>query len=68
VTERISRRGDGTRSEHACGSVREDRDGQRLRRMLLDGAASARTAPVDDTYFDRLRERVRHAMTARDKS
>src|SRR4051812_13156908 len=32
---------------------------QRLRGLLLEGASSAPTEPVGETYFDALRERVR---------
>lgn len=33
---------------------------RQLRMLLLDGATSAPTAPVDSAYCDGLRERVRH--------
>ena len=42
-----------TSSEYA------DQDRQTLRRLLLDGAATAPTEPVDEGYFDGLRDRVR---------
>ena len=59
VDEQVASRGYGTASEYVRELLRRDRDRQRLRGLLLDGAASASTAPVDATYFDGLRERVR---------
>jgi antitoxin ParD1/3/4 len=41
--------------EKACA----DQDRRHLRRLLLEGASSAPTEPLDETYFDGLRERVR---------
>jgi antitoxin ParD1/3/4 len=38
--------------------IRKDRDRLQLRDLLLAGAASAPTAPVDAVYFEALRERV----------
>ena len=40
----------------------EDRDRQRLRGLLLEGAASPQAAAADADYFDRLRARVRKAV------
>ena len=59
VDEQVASRGYGTASEYVRELLCRDRDRQRLRRLLLDGAASASTAPADETYFGELRERVR---------
>jgi antitoxin ParD1/3/4 len=59
VDEQVAGRGYGTSSEYVRELIRNDQDRQRLRGLLLEGAASAPTAPVDRTYFDGLRERVR---------
>jgi antitoxin ParD1/3/4 len=59
VDEQVAGRGYGTSSEYVRELIRNDRDRQRLRGLLLDGASSAPTGPVDGTYFDALRERVR---------
>ena len=59
VEEQVASRGYGTASEYVRELLRRDRDRQRLRSLLLDGAASASTVPVDEAYFDGLRERVR---------
>jgi antitoxin ParD1/3/4 len=58
VDEQVAGRGYGTSSEYVRELIRNDQDRQRLRHLLLEGAASAPTAPVDRTYFDGLRERV----------
>jgi antitoxin ParD1/3/4 len=39
--------------------IRKDQDRQHLRALLLEGAASAPTAPVDADYFEGLRKQVR---------
>ncbi|WP_244959524.1 hypothetical protein [Gluconacetobacter azotocaptans] len=41
--------------------IRKDQDRQRLRALLIEGAASPATVPADAGYFERLRERVRGA-------
>jgi antitoxin ParD1/3/4 len=59
VDEQVSSRGYGTSSEYVRELIRKDRETQRLRTLLLDGAASASTEPADAAYFNALRERVR---------
>ena len=59
VDEQVASRGYGTSSEYVRELIRKDQDRQRLRVLLLGGAASAATALADREYFDRLRERVR---------
>lgn len=58
VDQQVSGRGYGTSSEYVRELIRRDQDRQHLRQLLLDGAASEPTGPVDDAYFDILRERV----------
>ena len=58
VDQQVSLRGYGTSSEYMRELIRKDQDIQRLREMLLDGAGSAATAPIDAGYFQGLRERV----------
>ena len=38
-------------------------DRERLRELLLDGGASKAASAVDDSYFSRLRNRVRQAKS-----
>jgi len=59
IDKQVSTRGFGTSSEYVRELIRRDQDRQRLRELLLEGAASAPTAPVDVSYFAGLRERVR---------
>jgi antitoxin ParD1/3/4 len=61
VDEQVSQRGYGTSSEYVRELIRKDQDRLRLRELLLVGAKSARTPPVDAGYFDGLRDRVRKA-------
>ena len=58
VDERVSGGGYGTNSEYVRELIRRDQDRERLRALLLEGAASPPTDPVDDAYFDELRSRV----------
>lgn len=58
VDQQVNMRGYGTSSEYVRELIRKDQDIQRLREMLLDGASSAPTAPVDAGYFQGLRDRV----------
>ena len=58
VDQQVSMRGYGTSSEYVRELIRKDQDMQRLREMLLDGASSGATAPVDAGYFQGLRDRV----------
>lgn len=61
VDEQVSHRGYGTSSEYVRELIRKDQDRQRLRGLLLAGAASEPTAAVDEGYFESLRTRVRNA-------
>jgi antitoxin ParD1/3/4 len=58
VDQQVNERGYGTSSEYVRELIRRDQDVQNLREMLLDGAGSAATAPVDAAYFRGLRDRV----------
>nr|WP_083217182.1 CopG family transcriptional regulator [Sphingobium sp. RAC03] len=59
VDQQVSGRGFGTSSEYVRELIRKDQDRQNLRRLLLDGAASAPTQAVDESYFADLRDRAR---------
>jgi antitoxin ParD1/3/4 len=61
VDEQVAKRGYGTSSEYVRELIRADQDRQRLRKLLLDGAASPATAAADEAYFSGLRARVRKA-------
>jgi antitoxin ParD1/3/4 len=59
VDEQVTKRGYATSSEYVRELIRADQDRERLRKLLLDGAASKSTAAVDDSYFSGLRSRIR---------
>lgn len=59
VDEQVNQRGFGTSSEYVRELIRKDQDRQQLRGLLLEGAASAPTAPADASYFEGLRAQVR---------
>jgi len=59
VDEQVARRSHGSSSEYIRELIRKDRDRQRLRGLLLDGAASPAAAPANTEYFTSLRDRVR---------
>jgi antitoxin ParD1/3/4 len=64
VDEQVSQRGYSTSSEYVRELIRKDQDRLQLRGLLLEGAASAPTAPADAGYFEGLRTRVRQAAKA----
>ncbi|MGH6970766.1 MAG: type II toxin-antitoxin system ParD family antitoxin [Caulobacteraceae bacterium] len=59
VDQRVAGGGYGTSSEYVRELIRKDQDRQRLRNLLLDGAAAVAAGPADASYFNDLRERVR---------
>lgn len=59
VDEQVDEGGYGTSSEYVRDLIRKDHDRKCLRAMILQGATSGLTAPVDATYFQTLRDRVR---------
>lgn len=61
VDEQVSERGYGTSSEYVRELIRKDQDRQRLRELLLAGAATAPASPANAAYFEALRDRVRRA-------
>lgn len=64
VDEQVATGGYSTSSEYVRELIRKDQDRQRLRAMLLAGAASPPGNPADDDYFDSLRARVRRESRA----
>ncbi|MCX7374405.1 MAG: type II toxin-antitoxin system ParD family antitoxin [Alphaproteobacteria bacterium] len=64
VEEQVAARGYSTSSEYVRELIRKDQERERLRGLLLDGAASAPAAPADDAYFNTLRRRVRQQTQA----
>ncbi|ANL07164.1 MULTISPECIES: type II toxin-antitoxin system ParD family antitoxin [Rhizobium] len=58
VDQQVAGRGYGTSSEYVRELIRRDKDRQQLRNLLLEGASSDTTEPIDTSYFDSLRERA----------
>lgn len=58
VDEQVNARGYGTSSEYVRELIRNDRDRQQLRGLLLAGAQSEPAEPASPAYFDKLRSRV----------
>ena len=61
LDDQVGARGYSSSSEYVREPIRKDRDRQRLRGLLLEGAASPPAVTADAGYFDRLRGRVREA-------
>ncbi len=61
VDEQVNQGCYGTSSEYVRELIRKDQDRLQLRGLLLAGAASAPTTPIEPAYFDGLRDRVRKA-------
>lgn len=64
VDEQVSQRGYGTSSEYVRELIRKDQDRLQLRELILAGAASSPTVPVEGAYFEGLRNRVRKGTKA----
>ncbi len=59
VDEQVAGRGYGTSSEYVRDLIRRDQDREQLRALLLEGANSPLMGPVDQAYFDKLRNLAR---------
>jgi len=58
VEEQTNKQNHGSSSEYIRALIRRDLERQRLRDLLLDGAGSPQTEPVDEAYFAGLRNAV----------
>jgi len=59
VDERVGHGGFGSTSEYVRDLIRRDQERERLRTLLLDGAASSPGPIADDSYFEAMRACVR---------
>ena len=61
VDQQVRSCGYGSSSEYVRELIRKDQERQRLRGLLLEGAASPPPVAADADYFAQLRDRVRAA-------
>lgn len=61
VDDEARARGYASSSEYVREPIRRDRDRQRLRGLLLEGAESPSAVAACPDYFDRLRVRLRES-------
>lgn len=59
VDQQVTEGGYSTSSEYVRELIRRDQARRHLRGLLLEGAASAPSAPVDGQYFEDLRAHAR---------
>lgn len=59
VDEQVHERAFGSTSEYMRDLIRKQRDMEKLRSLLLEGAASPVEGDFDDHYFDQLRGKIR---------
>ena len=59
VDEQVRTKGFGTSSEYVRELLRREQDREKLRGLLMEGAASAVSGEADSFYFSGLREKVR---------
>jgi antitoxin ParD1/3/4 len=59
VDEQVREGGYASTSDYVRELIRKDRDAAALRGLLMEGLASGPAAPVDDAWFESLRQRAR---------
>ena len=63
VDAQVAEHAYGSASEYLRELIRKQRDVEKLRQMLLDGANSGPATPMEPDFFDKMRERA-HARVA----
>ncbi len=63
VDQQVAAGAYGSSSEYLRELIRKQRDVEKLRQMLLDGANSGPATPMEPDFFDKMRERA-HARAA----
>ncbi len=61
VDDQVTAGGYGTSSEYVRELLRKEQDRLQLRNILLAGAESTATVPIDGAYFDSLRSRAQRS-------
>lgn len=64
VDEQVAQRGFGTSSEYVRELIRKDQDRATLRGLLLAGAESLSSQPVNEEYFASMREQIARCRKA----
>ena len=59
VEEKVSGGSYGAASEYDCELIRKEREREQIHALLLEGAGSPPTTPVDEDFFVALRRRAR---------
>ena len=59
VDAQVAEHAYGSASEYLRELIRKQRDVEKLRQMLLDGANSGPATPMEPSFFDQMRERAR---------
>jgi antitoxin ParD1/3/4 len=59
VDEQVDLRGFASSSEYVRELIRKDKDRHHLKALLLEGAGSKPSGPVDDQYYESLRQSAR---------
>ncbi|MGV8942243.1 MAG: type II toxin-antitoxin system ParD family antitoxin [Lysobacter sp.] len=62
IDEQVSEQGYGSSSEYLRELIRKQRDVERLRNLMLEGADSGPGAPITPDTFKRMREELRGRM------
>ena len=63
VDAQVAEHAYGSASEYLRELIRKQRDVEKLRQLLLDGANSGPATPMEPDFFDKMRERA-HARAA----
>jgi len=58
VDAQVAEHAYGSASEYLRELIRKQRDVEKLRQMLLDGANSGPATPMEPDFFDKMRERA----------
>ena len=65
VDAQVSVHAYGSASEYLRELIRKQRDVEKLRQMLLDGANSGPATPMEPDFFDKMRERAHARATGK---
>jgi antitoxin ParD1/3/4 len=64
VDQQVAEHGFSSTSEYLRDLIRKQRDIEKLRQLLLDGANSGPGKAIDDAWFDELRARAKRRPAA----